>query len=222
MTVIPVEHARALVLLTEGKTAKEAADATGQTLGRIVGLARQQGWTIHPSTQKATAPMEDDSVLRLPPDVVAIAASWTEHQPEDEHTDDDVDDGSVDELLEDARDCDDRRVQSALTKAETAIARLREVYEETAARIADERAAEAARAAALAEVAELKAKLALAEQKAAEVGAKLRKTPSKPKTSEAAEVRKWAKAQGIDLPERGRIPGGVQEQYEDAHRAVAS
>jgi hypothetical protein len=32
----------------------------------------------------------------------------------------------------------------------------------------------------------------------------------------AKEVRAWAKAQGIDMPERGRIPGEILEQYKSA------
>lgn len=220
MTVMPVEHARALVLLAEGKTAREAADDTGQPLGRIVQLARRQGWTIHPATQLATAPLEEDDELLLPADVVEIAAAWTGPQtPAVPAVDDE--DASVDDLLDDARECDDRRVQAALAKAETAIEKLRGVYEEAAARIAEEQAAERARAAALAEIAELKAKLALAEQKAAEAGAKVRKTPAKPKSGEASKIREWAREHGIDVPERGRIPGPVLNQY-NGSQAVAS
>jgi WhiB family redox-sensing transcriptional regulator len=134
---------------------------------------------------------------------------------------------SVDELLTAARALDDRKVNAALEKAETALDRLREVYGETAARIALERAAEEARSAALAEVDRLRAALAEAEKKAAEAGAKLRKTPAR-KTPSASggpssrDVRDWAKRQGIDVPDRGRIPGPVLAKYEAAHRAVAA
>ena len=33
----------------------------------------------------------------------------------------------------------------------------------------------------------------------------------------AKEVRVWAKAQGIDVPERGRIPGDIVERYKAAN-----
>lgn len=33
----------------------------------------------------------------------------------------------------------------------------------------------------------------------------------------AAAIRKWAKAQGITVGDRGRIPAGVAEQYEAAN-----
>lgn len=35
--------------------------------------------------------------------------------------------------------------------------------------------------------------------------------------SKAAEVRAWAKEQGISVPDRGRVPNEVLEQYEAAH-----
>ncbi|MET9500102.1 Lsr2 family protein [Streptomyces sp. NPDC006552] len=33
----------------------------------------------------------------------------------------------------------------------------------------------------------------------------------------AEEIRSWAKAQGIEINERGRVPSGIREQYEVAH-----
>jgi Lsr2 len=33
----------------------------------------------------------------------------------------------------------------------------------------------------------------------------------------SADIRAWAKAHGIQVNERGRIPGHVVEQYEEAH-----
>lgn len=34
------------------------------------------------------------------------------------------------------------------------------------------------------------------------------------KASDAAAIRAWARDQGIEVPDRGRIPGSVREQYE--------
>ncbi len=34
------------------------------------------------------------------------------------------------------------------------------------------------------------------------------------KASDAAEVRAWAKANGVDVPERGRIPAKVREAFD--------
>lgn len=33
----------------------------------------------------------------------------------------------------------------------------------------------------------------------------------------AAEIREWARSQGHDVPERGRIPADVREAFEAAH-----
>jgi hypothetical protein len=38
-----------------------------------------------------------------------------------------------------------------------------------------------------------------------------------PKRPKAADVRAWAEAEGIDLPDRGRVPDEVVEQYQAAH-----
>lgn len=34
---------------------------------------------------------------------------------------------------------------------------------------------------------------------------------------DTSEVRKWAKEQGLDVSERGRVPATIKEQYEKAH-----
>jgi Lsr2 len=33
----------------------------------------------------------------------------------------------------------------------------------------------------------------------------------------SAEIRSWAREQGLDVSERGRIPAGIVEQWEKAH-----
>ncbi|WP_296665993.1 Lsr2 family protein [Demequina sp.] len=48
-----------------------------------------------------------------------------------------------------------------------------------------------------------------------------RKAPSRVRKaaaggSDAAAIRAWAKASGVDVPERGRIPGKVREAYDAA------
>lgn len=45
------------------------------------------------------------------------------------------------------------------------------------------------------------------------------KAKAKPKTNgDAAEVRAWAGVNGVEVPERGRIPASVRKQYEAASR----
>ncbi|WP_018657612.1 histone-like nucleoid-structuring protein Lsr2 [Actinomadura flavalba] len=46
-------------------------------------------------------------------------------------------------------------------------------------------------------------------------GARLARTQDTRERS--AEIREWAKAQGISVNDRGRIPSTVLEQYESAH-----
>lgn len=43
-------------------------------------------------------------------------------------------------------------------------------------------------------------------------------TASAPKsTSDATAIREWARGQGFDVPERGRLPKEVKEAYDAAH-----
>lgn len=44
-----------------------------------------------------------------------------------------------------------------------------------------------------------------------------RRTATGGNRSKASEVRAWAKGQGIVVPDRGRVPNDVLEQYEAAH-----
>jgi hypothetical protein len=53
---------------------------------------------------------------------------------------------------------------------------------------------------------------------------KARKVSTRRKTSSASvrkhdqrDVRAWAKSQGMKISDRGRIPAGVQSQYEASH-----
>lgn len=224
MTTTPLEHARALALLCEGHTARDAGAATGLPLGRVVQLARRQGWTIHPTTQLATDPTRSDGKPVLPEGIAAIlaAAPALEETPDPDHGED-----SVDQLLADARDCDDRHVQAALHRAETAVRKLREVYQETAARIAAERRAEQERQAALAEIAELERKLAAARERAKQAGVKPRRRPAGAPIAGGSGVtdraiRAWAIANGVECSPRGRVSQAVRDQFLAAHQEVTN
>jgi len=37
-------------------------------------------------------------------------------------------------------------------------------------------------------------------------------------TGEAAQIREWARGQGLAVPERGRVPADLAEKYAAAHR----
>ena len=51
---------------------------------------------------------------------------------------------------------------------------------------------------------------------ATKVGGRRKSSPSGSGYN-ARDVRAWAKSQGIDVPERGRIPGDVLERYKSAN-----
>jgi hypothetical protein len=36
-------------------------------------------------------------------------------------------------------------------------------------------------------------------------------------TQDTAKIRAWAKEQGYDVNDRGRVPGNIREAYEKAH-----
>ncbi|MGH3318615.1 MAG: histone-like nucleoid-structuring protein Lsr2 [Streptosporangiaceae bacterium] len=48
-------------------------------------------------------------------------------------------------------------------------------------------------------------------------GTRGRRTRGGSSRERSAEIRSWAKANGIDVNERGRIPGWIVEKYEAAH-----
>jgi len=47
-----------------------------------------------------------------------------------------------------------------------------------------------------------------------------RRRPARPASARerSSRIRAWAKAQGIAVSDRGRIPAGIAEQYHAAHR----
>ncbi|MGA4995919.1 Lsr2 family DNA-binding protein [Nonomuraea bangladeshensis] len=210
-------YARALELLTQGHDAKDAATATGVPLGRLVSLARQQGWAIHPTTQRATDASRDDFTPVLPPKLQALSAQFVA-RPRVVADPDEPDQQPYDatDLLADAADCDDRQVQAALDRARKALDKLHVVY----TRVEDEREAaaqrEAAKRAAADRVAELEQQLAAARERAKALGATTKRTSSGDRSRDRV-IRAWAKSQGLDIGDFGRIPGRIRDQYDAAH-----
>ena len=52
---------------------------------------------------------------------------------------------------------------------------------------------------------------------ATKLGGRRKSSPAGSSGYNAKDVRAWAKSQGIDVPERGRIPGDVLEKYRAAN-----
>lgn len=112
---------------------------------------------------------------------------------------------TVDELLGLAAGIDDKAVARELRKAVDQIARLREVVTTAAQRV------EAAR-----EIAVLERRLA--EAKASLKGTRRTSAPAAVGASDA-EIRAWAKREGVECRPVGRLPAAIREQYDAAHRA---
>ncbi|MER5322312.1 Lsr2 family DNA-binding protein [Streptosporangium roseum] len=217
-TTMPAEQARALAVLAKGNTAQDAAAETGLKLATVVQVARRQGWTVHPTTGLAADLSRDDSKPVLPDDIAHLAEEC-EPKPRIVIT---LDENPVDELLADARRCNDRHVQAALRRAESAIGKLADAYSGVAERIAAEQAREAAKQAALDEVADLERQLVEARRRVKAAGvAPGRVTRRSADGATDAEIRAWAAENGIDCNSRGAVSSKVRRQHGDAHRRVA-
>lgn len=44
-----------------------------------------------------------------------------------------------------------------------------------------------------------------------------RRSSATSKAASAADIRTWAKENGLEVPERGRVPDTIRAAYEDAH-----
>lgn len=122
-------------------------------------------------------------------------------------------------LINTAKSHPAKRIQAQADRVLDGIGKLRDLIAEDQAKNAAKRAEDAAKAAARAEIKRL-------EQQLADAKAKLKKTPAPggvkvevgPDVS-AADLRAWAKTQGIDVPDRGRVPAEIREQYAAEHPA---
>jgi len=199
--------AGALVLLAQGRTIAEAAEETGLPASAVRALANgQRGWLID-QHGRVYDPNQPDGKVKLPDGVRDVQGKPARRRTT-----------SVDELLAQAAELDDKTVQTLLKKTQDQLAKLR-------ARVGEVRAwqeAEAQRAADLAaaerKIQELQAQLAEARARVKELGGK----PSRPRSSAGpgrdwAAIREWARANGIDVPSRGRVPAAVVAEYAAAH-----
>lgn len=121
-------------------------------------------------------------------------------------------------LLNAGKNHPSKRIQAQVNRVLDAVGRLRDLLAEDQQKNAAKRADDAQKAAARAEVARL-------EKALADAKAKLR-GGSKPagitiidvdSSVSAAQLRAWAKTKGIEVPDRGRIPADIREQYAADH-----
>ncbi|MEU6721944.1 histone-like nucleoid-structuring protein Lsr2 [Nonomuraea sp. NPDC046802] len=203
-------YAHALLLLTEGHTPKDAAAATGVPVGRLSDLAREQGWAIHPTTQRVTDRRREKFTPILAPELQALAATWpgiNECTPL-----------GASKLLAAAADCDNPKVQTALGSAMKALDKLRTVYADVEKRRVAAVQRETAKKAAAEYVAELKQQLDAARQRAKALGVSTTSSRSSAERELDNEIRDWAKAHQIPVGERGQISRDVRARYKAAHR----
>lgn len=208
-TAMRPEAAHALVLLADGHTIAQAADATTLPVSAVRALVNgQKGWLID-EAGRVYDPGQRHGRVQLP-DGIDPALLKSKRQTRATAA------GGVDELLAKAGELDDKTVRTLLRKATEHLDRLRARVAEVVAQVEADKQRAADLAAAEREIQELQAKLSQARQRARELGAKPRRAPGKASPtgrSDLAEIREWAKANGYEVAPRGRIPASVIDAY---------
>jgi len=110
-----------------------------------------------------------------------------------------------------------KRIQKAADRVFDAIGHLRDLLAEDQEKNAARRAEEAQKAAARAEIQRLEKALADAKAKLRGGSKPVATTLDVDNSVSAAQLRAWAKTNGIDVPDRGPIPTDVREQYTAEH-----
>lgn len=197
--------------LMGGATVKETAAEADWPRQRVTALINgKRGWLLDARTDTITigagpAPAAQPEPAPEP----ALGNSMDAHDEPAE---------PVDELIAAARATGITHLTRAAHKAETAVAALREVYGAHVERErADQERAEK-RQAAKDKAARFKAELEATLAELKELGGKAPKpkaaasSPGTPK-----QVRAWARENGVDCPQFGRVPQAVADQYSAAH-----
>lgn len=188
-------------LIADGNRLTQIADLTGLPKGRIVKVARENGWTLNASTDRfAQARPTPLAAVKTAPQTGADAEQGKAGvRPA---TRDLIDEGKASSVA---------RVRRAAEKAQAALDHLAVVIDETREAEAAKRAAEAEKAAARRKVAELEAQLA-----AAKAALRGKPAPTAAATGDAKAIRAWAAANGVECPTRGKVPAAVVEAYRAA------
>lgn len=196
---------RAVDLLTKGYTKRQVMSELGvdepwlaEAVTIVTGAPAQTATPSRPVA--ATAP------------VPAPVAAAVPTPPPAEPTRD-----AIGTMLARADDSTSRAAKRTADRIRALIATLREQLEETAEadRVAKERAEEKARLAE--QIAAARRALDEANAKLKALGGKTTRAATAPRAaSDAAVIRAWARENGVDCPDRGRIPAPVREQYEAA------
>ena len=183
---------RILTLLRRGRTVAWVCDATTWPRRQVVAAAAAAGMAWDPKTDRCVAP--DDET----------AYPATGHRRPTQVTVIDHGLGRLERITAQAEGSTRHRIRIKAAQVRTMIDQLDKALQR-----------EREREASLAELAALRAELAQAETalRAAEP-----EQPARTRGYNAAEVRAWAKANGIDCPARGSIlPAGVLAEYRKYH-----
>jgi len=120
-------------------------------------------------------------------------------------------------LLNTGKNHTSKRIQKAADRVFDAIGHLRDLLAEDQEKNAARRAEEAQKAAARAEIQRLEKALADAKAKLRGGSKPVATTLDVDNSVSAAQLRAWAKTNGIDVPDRGPIPTDIREQYAAEH-----
>ena len=190
------EATRVLKLLAARKTTQEVAAAVSWPRERVVALARaQKGWILSAETDTVSDPGSPDETVRLPEGI------------------DRTDRLTFETALARAEASNDPKLRKLAATARAALDELME------------RLINAHQAAALArEIEQLHQQLAAKQARHRELTGR-RTVPARLATPRSREdskerrtaIRAWAAEQGLQCPDRGKIPNAVTAAYDKAH-----
>lgn len=238
MTTTPEQRITILKHLANGKGLNVVATITRLTTEQVTDVAKHHGYPDREKLAWAADILEkkrDDTDLAsiptstaptpirpaTPPRPPARPTPPPSTAPNPAHA------AAVDQiqtLLDNAQDATSKRIQTLATKITADVGKLRTLIDTERAKAAEREKKAAEKEAARAEVARLQRELA--DAKAALTKTSGADSGSRPAgaRSETARIRDWARGQGMDLPDRGRLPANVRDAYAAAHpdQAAAS
>ncbi|WP_433339216.1 Lsr2 family DNA-binding protein [Spirillospora sp. CA-294931] len=222
--------------LAHGKQVEWVADAFKVPRPELVAAIAAQGWVIDPATDRAGpltrphTPTPGDLVATtndaavLPGGKTASAESSlpaaAEELPASRTADGAAESGDIEQLLNAAHDSGNKRIVRAAGKVTATLEALRALYVPWKAEQEAEKRRLAQLAEAEAQVAALKERLAEAEAAMSDLRPRAARKTAAPRSTgrtRAADIRAWAADRGVACPERGRIPGHLERQYDAAH-----
>lgn len=215
--------------LAAGKTQEVAAALTHLDRSDVVEIARHHGYPSTELLNRAVALLEAkldrENGLTEHPQARAIAAAEARRaaqpRPPAMPTTNAEPLTKPDEirvLINTSKDHPSKRVQAAGERVLAAVERLRDLIREDEEKHAAKRRQEAQKVAAKAEVERLTKALADAKEKLRGPRASGTSSSTDGGGVSSAEVRSWARENGVECPAVGRVPAVVRSAYDEAHK----